>query len=101
MTPMNNPMQQFEELAGQARTESAPAPDVAAKVMRTVRLEAANGVRAGNLLVLAEDGLPLWSVAAALLVVGLATALVGYGSWTEWNGSVYAWMPDFSSWRYL
>ena len=97
---MNNHLQQFELLSSQARAESAPVPDVVANVMRAVRLESARGVRTGDMWS-ADDGLPLWSVAAALLVVGFTVALAGYGSWTEWNGSVYAWMPDFSSWRYL
>ena len=95
-----NHLQQFEVLAGQARAESAPTPDVASAVMRAVRLESARGVRIGGFWA-EENGLPLWSVAAALMVVGFTVALAGYGSWTEWNGSVYAWLPDFSSWRYL
>ncbi len=90
----------FEELAARARAETAPAPDVSRAVMARVRREAAIGGRRG---VAAGDagGLPMWSVAAALLVVGFATALAGYGSWSEWSGSVYAWMPDFSSWGWL
>ncbi len=95
-------MQNFERLAVAARGESAPAPDVAAAVMSRVRREAQYGasVPAGFLV---EDGggLPLWSVAAALLVVGFTTALVGYGMWSDWNGSVYASLTDFSSWGLL
>ena len=92
-------IQKFAELAAVARAEGAPTTDVAAAVMRRVRLEAACGSRMASLL--ETDGVPLWSIAAALLVVGSVTALIGFGSWTEWNGSVYAWLPDFSSWRYL
>ena len=97
---MNN-MQKFEELASLARTESAPTPDVAGAVMRCVHQEAARRSARSAVFLLESDGLPLWSAAAALLVVGGVTALIGFGSWTEWNGSVYAWLPDFSSWRYL
>ena len=92
-------IEQFEKLAAIAAADSAPTPDVASAVLRRVRLEATRASQPTSLL--ETDGVPLWSIAAALLVVGSVTALIGFGSWTEWNGSVYAWLPDFSSWRYL
>ena len=95
-----NKLLEFEVLVGRAQAEAAPAPDVSRAVMARVRREAVLGAR-GSFAAGDAAGLPLWSVAAALLVVGFTTALAGYGSWTEWSGSVYAWMPDFSAWGWL
>ncbi len=90
-------LEQFAVLASRARQETVPVPEVAAKVLRQIRREQPEV----SPLAIPANAWPLWGVAAALLVVGCLMALNSLGLWSEWNGSVYSWLADFSSWRYL
>ena len=91
-------LEQFAALASRARQEKVPVPEVAAGVMRRIRQEQPEYV---SPLAIPANAWPLWGVAAAMLIVGCLMALNSLGMWSEWNGSVYSWLTDFSSWRYL
>lgn len=92
-------LEQFADLAARARQEQAPVPEVSAAVLRRIR----QGVPALRTPALAipANAWPLWGMAAGLLAVGVLMALNSFVQWSDWNGSVYAWVADFSSWRSL
>jgi len=92
-------LEQFAKLAELARQERAPVPDVTAGVLRRIRLE--QSIVVESPLAVSVKAWPLWGVAATLLIIGCLMALNSLGMWSEWNGSVYSWLADFSSWRYL
>jgi FAD/FMN-containing dehydrogenase len=92
-------LEQFAKLAEQARQEPVPVPDVVSGVLRQIRLE--ESAETESPLAIPANAWPLWGAAAALLVIGGLMALNSLGMWSQWNGSVYSWLADFSSWRYL
>jgi hypothetical protein len=92
-------LEQFAKLAEQARQEPAPVPDVVSGVLRQIRLE--ESAETESPLAIPANAWPLWGAAAALLIIGCLMALDSLGMWSQWNGSVYSWLADFSSWRYL
>lgn len=93
-------LEQFADLAVRARQEQAPVPEVSAAVLRRIREEKAPAFRT-SVLAVPANAWPLWGMAAGLLAVGVLMALNSFVLWSDWNGSVYAWVADFSSWRSL
>ena len=84
-----NEMNQFDRWAQRARWESAPRPDVSARVLR--RLQGSQPAAA-----------PLngWFVgfAAATAAATLACAWVGYAAWMELAAPWQGWLPELSGW---
>ncbi len=84
-----NEMRQFEKWAQRARWESAPAPDVSARVLQ--RLQEAQPARAP------VNG---WFVGftAAAAAAALICAWVGYVAWVDMGAPWQGWLHEFSGW---
>jgi hypothetical protein len=85
---------QFEALVRRARTERAPAPDVAAAVLRRLRTPQPAPI----------GGEPLgwmWATSTAMTAATVLVAALTYFSWLEFNGTMSAWVTEVSQWGIL